>query len=61
MERTKNIAKAMEVIADSLVTHLPHTYGNVSKCLSKAGQTKGHHKRCVVEYAEALLRLAKSL
>ena len=57
--KEKKIAKAIEIIYDSLQSHLPDTY---NKRL-KGGMigTRAFHKKCVREYATVIKILADLL
>jgi len=50
--KAKEIERGIRIIIDSLESHLPYCYGK-----SKDG--KKFHIGCVLEYAEAILILAK--
>lgn len=52
MERAKLIEKAMQLVWDSLQSHLPYTY-------EKEKDGYKFHKKCVAEYAELINILSK--
>jgi len=60
-ERAEKIARVMEIVCDSLVTHLPYTHGEIGEHQKKMGESKQFHKKCVREYAEALKLLSETL
>ena len=49
-ERARNIEKAVKIVIDSLVSHLPKTY---------ADDESEFHRLCVCEYSEVLVLLSK--
>ena len=53
---TKDIARVMEIVTESLDSHLHHTYGK-----QRYGETKEFHKKCIKEYLEVLNILSKYL
>jgi len=55
--REKKIERAIELIYDSLESHLPYTYGNIKEVKG----TKKFHKKCIREYAEIIKILSELL
>ena len=65
LERAKKLARALELTADSLTSHLEYAHKPFKACdvpshRSEHGSKK-FHRQCVREYAEIALTLAEEL
>ena len=60
-DKTEKIARAMDIINDSIRTHLGYTYGAIPVAMKRRGESNAFHKKCVREYLEVLNTLAEML
>lgn len=63
MTREEKITKVIEIISDSLASHLDYAHQTETKkaSLLKAHGSKKFHQKCVKEYAEAIKLLSELL
>lgn len=60
-ERTEKVARSIQIVAESLISHIPHTYGELSAAQKRMGESPSFHKKCVREYVEVLDTLSQFL
>ena len=63
MDKAQKIERAIRINCDSMISHLPFTYGKnpEKKLLNKGLGGKDFHKKCVKEYAEVIKILSELL
>ena len=58
-DRAKEVEKAIELVYESLISHLPYTYGKIEGFAKKRGESHKFHQQCVKEYAEVISIISK--
>ena len=59
--KEQKIVESINLVFDSLESHLPYTYREIEKYALKRGETHAFHKKCVREYALIIKTLSDLL